>query len=206
MGKKQAKKSVLETIERARKAAAQASKGAYKPTKRKGRSLATRLASKVKGDAFYTNVLQSVPGLIKLAARGRETLQKSRAGLGKTLPGTKYVGPGNPMDLGLPLTDGDALAYEHDMAYGRLLDHGVPPAIVYAGLTQADNDAIRSARNLLKIHPDPTALAVYLGLGLKRGASRLVVDALGTIPAPIRRKLDLEAIREFYPDNVVANK
>lgn len=34
-----------------------------------------------------------------------------------TLPGTKYVGPGNSMNLGTPVVNIDADAYEHDHAY-----------------------------------------------------------------------------------------
>lgn len=195
--------ALVKRIEKARSIAARAS--GVSLTKRKGteRSLATRAAEALKGDAFHVNVVQSIPGLLRLAARGREVIEKNKRGLGATLPGTRYVGPGNPMDLGLPLTDGDALAYEHDLAYGRLLDAGISPKRVYTGLTQADDDAIRAARHVLMSHADPTALAVFIGLGLKRGASRMVAQALDTVPEPILKRLDLGAIRKFYPDVVV---
>lgn len=195
--------AVVARIEAARRAAAIASRVPYTKRRAIKRSLATRIAEGLHGDAFHTNVLQSIPGLIKLASRGREVIEKKKRELGATLPGTNYVGPGNPMDLGLPITDGDALAYEHDLAYGRLLDSGVPPKLVYAGLTQADDDAIRAARHLLMNHPDPTALAVFIGLGLKRGASRAVVSALKLVPEPLLKALDLAAIRQFFPDPVV---
>jgi hypothetical protein len=90
----------------------------------------------------------------------------SRAAQGKGLvyPGTKYIGPGNPMNLGEPVSAGDAVAMKHDFEYGRLLEKGVKPWKLYAGFSEADKRAMKEA--------DVTAkhgLAIYMGMAVKKG-------------------------------------
>ena len=41
---------------------------------------------------------------------------------GVTLPGSDYIGPGNPINIDAPRHEADAIAKEHDVAYQRLIE------------------------------------------------------------------------------------
>lgn len=55
-----------------------------------------------------------------------------------SLPGYKYLGPGNKMDKGIPNNKNDWVAYIHDIGYGRIEERGGNPYLVWS---QADVDA-----------------------------------------------------------------
>lgn len=92
-----------------------------------------------------------------------QMLAKKALGLGITVPGTKYIGPGNPMKLGTPVNRADALAYEHDKAYDRYIKSGIPAKKVYGSYSKADKKLMDSADTTT-----PDGLAAYLGMGAKK--------------------------------------
>lgn len=88
---------------------------------------------------------------------------KKALGLGITLPGSKYIGPGNPMQLGKPTSAADAAAYEHDQAYDKYINSGIPAKKVYGSYSKADK--------ILRDKADtttPDGLAAYLGMTAKK--------------------------------------
>ncbi len=199
---KAARLAALARVELGRKHAALQSHVPYVASKKKGQTMAGKIAEGVGKDPFYVNVLEAVPMLIARLTPGniKKMVEQNKKGLGSVLPESKYIGPGNKMDLGLPTDDGDALAYLHDEAYDRLLKSGVAPKFVYGGLTQADEDAIRDSHDILSDHPDAGALAVYLGISAKNGASTILTDALKLVPQALQNKLGLGQLKKFYPD------
>lgn len=158
---------------------------------------------KDKGGLLSNYIRGAIGAMELLTPKNIQSMLDNRKKKGLVFPGSKYIGPGNPMNLGEPLSDGDALAYEHDMAYNRLLDAGVSPAEVYLGATEADNDAIDGAMNVLSNHADVGAVAVLAGLSTKRSASKLLKGLYDKIPSAIKNKLPLTKFKEFYPDPVV---
>lgn len=57
-----------------------------------------------------------------------------------TLPGYKYLGPGNKLDKGPPTDYNDWIAYVHDLGYGEIIDKGGNP---YIHFNDADEQAIQ---------------------------------------------------------------
>ena len=53
-----------------------------------------------------------------------------------TLPGYKYLGPGNKLDKGEPTDWNDAVAYIHDLGYGEILEKGGIHTYTLATLTK----------------------------------------------------------------------
>jgi Phospholipase A2-like domain len=83
-----------------------------------------------------------------------------------TLPGHKYLGPGNPYPNGKPTNSADAIAKKHDKSY---ID------------AQSENDILESdwkytkefAKDFIN-NPSVGSAAGTIGLGLKTGAERLI--------------------------------
>lgn len=98
-------------------------------------------------------VVRGAPGIAAGAAAGK----------GIILPGTNYLGPGNPMDR--PVTDEhDARAREHDLAYMRYADQGHSKFNIYTGYSDADEKLRRESDTT-----HPSGLASYLGMTIKKG-------------------------------------
>lgn len=93
---------------------------------------------------------------------------KAATGGGFILPGTKYIGPGNAMDLGKPVNAADAAAYQHDKDYDNMINNvGKSKAKVYWGFSDADQR--------LMDRSDVTTtdgLATYLGMAPKKLINR----------------------------------
>lgn len=89
-------------------------------------------------------------------------------GKGIVYPGSKYIGPGNPMDLGKPMSSADAAAYLHDKDYDRLLKKGVKPAKLYAGFSEADKRLMKRSDITTK-----HGLVTYGGMAIKKGLYKL---------------------------------
>ena len=87
-------------------------------------------------------------------------------GKGLTYPGSKYIGPGNAMDLGTPTSEADRLAMQHDQEYDDYLKAGLPPIDVYTKYSSADKRLLKKAKK--KAHKDPQHLALVLGMGAKK--------------------------------------
>lgn len=84
-------------------------------------------------------------------------------GEGFTLPGSKYIGPGNRMDLGKPVDSADANAYQHDVDYDNYIKKGVSKRKVYTGWSDADARLLKKTKATT-----PNGLAVNLGMGAKK--------------------------------------
>lgn len=57
-----------------------------------------------------------------------------------TLPGYKYLGPGNKLNKGLPTNYDDWVAYIHDIGYGKIIEQGGNPYLLWS---EADAEAFR---------------------------------------------------------------
>lgn len=57
-----------------------------------------------------------------------------------TLPGYKYLGPGNKLDKGPPTDYNDWVAYIHDQGYGEIIEKGGNP---YIRFSDADEQALQ---------------------------------------------------------------
>jgi hypothetical protein len=90
-------------------------------------------------------------------------LAKKALGLGATLPGEKYIGPGNPLNLGKPNSSGDEAAYQHDLDYDAMLKKGMSEKDVYFNFSNADQRLMNRADVTT-----PGGLAAYLGMGAKK--------------------------------------
>ena len=96
--------------------------------------------------------------MIKDAAKGK----------GLVYPGSKYIGPGNPMDRGKPTSSADAAAYQHDLDYDRLLKKGVKPKKLYLGYSDADKRLMKRSDITTK-----HGLVTYGGMAVKKGLYKL---------------------------------
>ena len=96
-----------------------------------------------------------------------KNIAKSLGSQGIVLPGSKYIGPGNSIDKGAPVSKGDAIAYQHDLEYDKLLGKAKHPSDVYLGYSHADNVALKEAWRHAK-KGDAHSLAVAAGLGIKK--------------------------------------
>ena len=89
-------------------------------------------------------------------------------GKGLVLRGSKYIGPGNPLDMGKPTSKTDAAARLHDIDYDRLLKSGVKPSKLYLGFSKADERLMKRSDVTT-----PEGLATYGGMALKKGLWKL---------------------------------
>lgn len=89
-------------------------------------------------------------------------------GKGLVLPGSKYIGPGNPMNLGKPTSKSDANARLHDLDYDKLLERGVKPSKLYLGFSEADERLMKRSNVTT-----PLGLATYGGMAVKKGLYKL---------------------------------
>jgi len=111
---------------------------------------------------------------VRLAARvtnpynvSKMTINAAR-GKGLVLPGSRYIGPGNSLNAGKPLSSADYAARQHDRDYDKLLKRGVKPAKLYAGFSQADERLMKRSDVTT-----PDGLATYTGMLAKKGLYKL---------------------------------
>lgn len=90
-------------------------------------------------------------------------IRQGLKGKGWILPGSKYIGPGNDMDLGKPVDKDDAAAYEHDKEYDRYLKMGYKKKDVYLGYSDADERLLKKTD-----YTTPGGIAIQLGIGAKK--------------------------------------
>lgn len=57
-----------------------------------------------------------------------------------SLPGYKYLGPGNSLDKGEPNNNNDLIAYIHDIEYGKIIEMGGNPYLLWS---KADAEAYK---------------------------------------------------------------
>ncbi|KAK1937132.1 Capsid protein VP1 [Phytophthora citrophthora] len=107
-----------------------------------------------------------------------------------TLPGYKYLGPGNKLNKDNPTRYGDAVAKEHDIGYDKDLKRGRDP---YWNWNDADNRFLKK----IKLN-EYGGLAGYTVFGLKRGAARAgligTLNSAGTKKAKLAGTNDKKAV------------
>nr|QOD39592.1 ORF1 [uncultured densovirus] len=79
---------------------------------------------------------------------------------GATLPGHKYIGPGNEEDLGEPVDVDDAIARKHDINYGK--------AKTQEDVVEADEEAISEFYDDWKKTGNIHSVIGSVGLGIKK--------------------------------------
>lgn len=97
-----------------------------------------------------------------------------RKGKGIVLPGSRYIGPFNPLpdqitEEWLPKTPGDYSAYLHDRRYGMMIDAGYRANDIYLGYSRADEEMIGRAKQNLD---DYQSLVGLYGIGAKQVISK----------------------------------
>jgi len=90
------------------------------------------------------------------------------SGKGLVLPGSKYIGPGNPLNRGKPTSKADAAARLHDIDYDRLLKQGVKSSKLYLGFSKADERLMKRSDVTT-----PEGLATFGGMAVKKGLYKL---------------------------------
>jgi len=99
-------------------------------------------------------------------------------GKGATLPGSRYIGPFNPLPpkganlsrgKWAPKSKADMSALIHDTDYSRYIKEGYKPSDVYHGFSKADQDMIdRAKKDLTSKH----SVAELLGMEAKKQISK----------------------------------
>lgn len=96
-----------------------------------------------------------------------------------SLPGYKYLGPGNKQNKGYPTNPSDRAAQEHDLQYGKYIRQGHNP---YTNFNQADEDFLRNVQQ-----NDYGGLLGSAFFRAKRGAANLGI--LGRLDQPANKRL-----------------
>lgn len=110
----------------------------------------------------------------KVSLEENRDLYNNSKNTGFTLPGSKYIGPGNGLDLGVPKNKTDAVAQKHDIRYSDTkwrYDHGeIDKETAEKEVVKEDTDAIREFYNEGGIQGNVGAL----GLTIKQGFERII--------------------------------
>jgi len=86
-----------------------------------------------------------------------------------SLPGSKYIGPGNKLRKGKPVGKADKLALKHDHQYANAGENANGEEI-----RAADREYMKENLRLMVAESDPYAAAGLAGIGIKYGAESLV--------------------------------
>jgi hypothetical protein len=89
-------------------------------------------------------------------------MKDAAKGKGLVLPGSNYIGPGNPMNRKVK-SKGDALAKKHDEDYDRYLKAGYSKKKVYGGFSDADKRLMKKSDVTT-----PEGVATYTGMKAKQ--------------------------------------
>jgi hypothetical protein len=118
-----------------------------------------------------SNIAQSLSQLKKQVLHP-DNLKESMRAKGLVLPGSKYVGPGNELDKGVPTSEGDMVALRHDLRYDDYAKRGLGKQM-YTSYSDADARAIQESMDILHRKPDANALVVAAGMGMKKLAHKM---------------------------------
>jgi hypothetical protein len=157
-----AKKSIQKQVRTVRKGAKILKSGAT--TGVKGAIKAGKIAKAAGGIAMDLTNPYKMGKVVVNAARGK----------GVVYPGSKYIGPGNAMNLGKGNSSADRAAFKHDEEYGELLKkkseggRGIKPSKLYAGYSSADKRLMKRSDVTTK-----HGLATYGGMALKKGLYKM---------------------------------
>lgn len=130
-----------------------------------GAKSATRTA--IKG-AKVAKAAAGIVGDVTNPYKMGKVVVNAARGKGVVYPGSKYIGPGNPMNRGKGVSSADRAAYRHDVAYGEYLKKGVKPHKLYAGYSKADERLMKESDITTK-----HGLVTYGGMALKKGLYKL---------------------------------
>lgn len=109
---------------------------------------------------------------------GSDGPESDGKGGGLTLPGYRYVGPGNPLDAGEPRGPVDAIAKKHDERYDELIKHGHIPYIHGRGADTMMGKELADAEEAGKILDSYDQLVANAARGLWRAKDTLA-DLIG---------------------------
>ncbi len=89
-------------------------------------------------------------------------------GKGVVLPGSKYIGPGNAMNLGKGNSSADRAAFKHDQEYDGYAERGIKGKKMYLGYSSADKRLMKRSDVTTK-----HGLATYGVMAAKKGLYKL---------------------------------
>lgn len=120
--------------------------------------LAAMAGLEVATQGYENGWFQAAGDWVRENAKPEFVFNKNRPGL--VLSGREFVGPGNPVDTNVPRSEGDAIAKEHDIAYGKAEDQ--------EDIQRADLEAQRGFQKAYEKSGDWQDKAGQYGLGAKR--------------------------------------
>lgn len=129
-----------------------------------GGSAATSAVASGVGTAVGTVALGG--GAAILGGTLGKVIESGWSGKGYVLPGSEYIGPGNPIHIGPARNPADQVAREHDLGYQDLLNK--PPDDFHKAVQDLDNKAIEDFDKVYQESGDINAKIGSVGLGIKR--------------------------------------
>lgn len=154
----------MKRVVRARRSKASRITGLFQKAKKTIKKGAKSGAKAAKVGKAALGIAKDVTNPLKM---GKVVVNAMR-GKGVVYPGSKYIGPGNAMNLGKGVTSADRAAYQHDLDYDRLLKKGVKSSKLYAGFSEADKRLMKRSDITTK-----QGLVTYSGMALKQGLYKL---------------------------------
>jgi len=145
----------------------QVKKSISKQSKSTIKSISKGAKTAVKGAKIAKAAAGIVGDVTNPVKMGKVVVNAAR-GKGIVYPGSKYIGPGNAMNLGKPNSKADAAAYQHDLAYDKYLKDGHKKKKVYAGFSKADQQLMNKSDVTTK-----HGLVTYGGMAVKKGLYKL---------------------------------
>lgn len=137
--------------------------------------LATPSATSLTTGAIATGVGLSAAGLT-LGAVTNKAINSIKTH-GAVLPGTEYVGPGNPINIDAPRSEVDAIAKEHDVGYQDFQDRAERGELTeqefVEGIDFLDNKAIQQFADRFHTGGEWQAFLGRWGLWLKNRVERV---------------------------------
>lgn len=116
--------------------------------------------------------------VVGLAAGGIISSAVKLRNEGATLPGSDYIGPGNPIHIDAPKDEADAIAKEHDVEYDRILRYAQTHDITYTDFVNqiraADKVAQDKFRDDFATSSNWRSYVARHGLRLKSAVERTV--------------------------------
>lgn len=98
----------------------------------------------------------------------KKAMKDYKEGKGLVLAGSRYIGPGNPLNAGEPLSKDDANAKQHDIDYDNYLKKGVKAKDLYLGYSDADKRLLDKTSATT-----PEGFAITAGMGAKKIINKL---------------------------------
>ena len=137
--------------------------------------LATPSATSITTGALATGVGTAAAGLT-LGAVTNKVINSIKTH-GAVLPGTEYVGPGNPINIDAPRSEVDAIAKEHDIGYRDFQDRAERGELseqeFVEGIDFLDNTAIQQFADRFRSGGEWQAFLGRWGLWLKNRVERV---------------------------------